>query len=70
MRELAAVRVRFGYRRLAVLVKRDGWKVNANGSIAFYTLEGLAVPTKPRKKLASRAGVPAVAPTRANDGGR
>lgn len=28
LRELAAVRVRFGYRRLHVLLRREGWKVN------------------------------------------
>ena len=66
-RELAAVRVRFGYRRLTVLLKRDGWKVNAKRVYRLYTLEGLAVRTKPRKKLASRARVPAVTPTRANE---
>jgi hypothetical protein len=29
LRELAAVRVRFGYRRLTVLLRREGWKVAA-----------------------------------------
>src|SRR5262249_59949567 len=29
LRELAAVRVRFGYRRLTVLLRRAGWGVNA-----------------------------------------
>ena len=29
LRELAANRVRFGYRRLTVLLKREGWRVNA-----------------------------------------
>ena len=29
LRELAASRVRFGYRRLTVLLKREGWPVNA-----------------------------------------
>jgi putative transposase len=37
-----------------------------NGSTAS-DLEGLAVRTKPRKKLASRARVPAAMPTRANE---
>jgi putative transposase len=67
LRELAAVRVRFGYRRLTVLLKRDGWKVNAKRIYRLYDLEGLAVRTKPRKKLASRARVPAAMPTRANE---
>jgi hypothetical protein len=29
LRELAANRVRFGYRRLTVLLRREGWQVNA-----------------------------------------
>lgn len=57
LRELAAVRVRFGYRRLTVLLKREGWRVNAKRIYRLYTLEGLEVRTKPRKKLASRARV-------------
>ena len=30
LRELAAVRVRYGYRRLHVLLRREGWPVNHN----------------------------------------
>ena len=67
LRELAGVRVRFGYRRLTALLKREGWTVNAKRVYRLYDLEGLAVRTKPRKKLASRARVPAVAPTRPNE---
>ena len=29
LRELAASRVRFGHRRLTVLLRREGWQVNA-----------------------------------------
>jgi putative transposase len=29
LREVAASRVRFGYRRLTVLLRREGWHVNA-----------------------------------------
>lgn len=28
LRELAAVRVRYGYRRLHVLLRREGWPIN------------------------------------------
>jgi putative transposase len=28
LRDLAATRVRYGYRRLTVLLKREGWEVN------------------------------------------
>jgi hypothetical protein len=43
-----------GYRRLTVLLKREGWKVNAKRIYRLYTEEGLIVRTKQRKKLASR----------------
>jgi putative transposase len=66
-RELAAVRVRFGYRRLTVLLKREGWRVNAKRVYRLYALEGLEVRTKPRKKLASRVRVPLPAATRPNE---
>jgi putative transposase len=29
LRELAATHVRYGYRRLTVLLRREGWQVNA-----------------------------------------
>jgi putative transposase len=67
LRELAAVRVRFGYRRLTVLLKREGWRVNAKRISRLYGLEGLTVRTKPRKKLASHARVPLRRPTRPNE---
>ena len=41
LRELAASRVRFGYRRLTVLLRRDGWRVNAKRIYRLYTEEGL-----------------------------
>jgi putative transposase len=58
LRELAASRVRFGYRRLTVLLKREGWAVNAKRIYRLYTEEGLTVRTKHRKKAASRQRVP------------
>ena len=58
LRELAAVRVRFGYRRLTVLLRREGWRVNAKRVWRLYREEGLTMRTKRRKKLASRARVP------------
>ncbi|PYR47665.1 MAG: hypothetical protein DMF89_18125 [Acidobacteria bacterium] len=67
LRELAAVHVRFRYRRLTVLLRREGWRVNAKGIYRLYRLEGLEVRTKPRKKLASRARVPLPRPSRPNE---
>ena len=67
LRELAAVRVRFGYRRLTVLLKREGWRVNAKRIYRLYDEEGLTVRTTPRKRLASRPRVPMPAATRPNE---
>ena len=46
LRELAASRVRYGYRRLTVLLKREGWAVNAKRIYRLYSEEGLIVRTK------------------------
>ena len=54
LRELAAARVRFGYRRLTVLLRRDGWRGDAKRIYRLYTAEGLTV----RTKIAGRACVP------------
>jgi putative transposase len=51
--------VRFGYRRLTVMLRREGWAVNAKRIYRFYTADGLAVRSKVRKKIARRARVPA-----------
>jgi len=66
LRELAAARVRFGYRRLTVLLRRDGWPVNAKRIYRLYTEEGLTVRTKHRTKAASRARVPQTMATAPN----
>ena len=58
LRELAASRVRFGYRRLTVLLRRDGWPVNAKRIYRLYTEEGLIVRTKVRRRAARRSRVP------------
>jgi putative transposase len=57
LRELAASRVRYGYRRLTVLLKREGWKVNAKRIYRLYTEEGLIVRTKRSKDRAQRQRV-------------
>lgn len=67
LRELAASRVRFGYRRLTVMLRREGWKVNAKRIYRLYREDGLAVRTKVRKKIARRARGPALRATRPNE---
>ncbi len=54
LRELAGSRVRYGYRRLTVLLKREGWAVNAKRIYRLYTEEGLIVRTQKRKHRAQR----------------
>ncbi len=48
---------RFGYRRLTVLLRREGWIVNPTQVYRLYTEGGLTVRTKTRKKIARRAQV-------------
>ena len=66
LRELAAARVRFGYRRLTVLLRRDGWRVNVKRIYRLYTDEGLTVRTKYRTKAAGQARVPQAMATAPN----
>lgn len=66
LRELAASRVRFGYRRLTVLLRREGWPVNAKRIYRLYTEEGLTVWTKHRTKAACRHRVPQAVATAPN----
>jgi putative transposase len=66
LRELAASRVRFGYRRLTVLLRRDGWHVNAKRIYRLYTEEGLTVRTKVRVRAAWRSRVPLAVATMPN----
>src|SRR4029077_4770793 len=53
LRELAGVRVRYGYRRLHVLLRREGWHVNHQRIYRLYRLDGLSVRAKIRKKRVS-----------------
>ena len=46
MREVAQTRVRFGYRRLRVLLQREGWDVGKERFYRVYTEEGLALRRK------------------------
>lgn len=46
MRDVAQTRVRFGYRRLRVLLQREGWMVGKERFYRLYTEEGLALRRK------------------------
>ncbi|UQN08019.1 IS3 family transposase [Deinococcus sp. QL22] len=51
LRELAGERPRFGYRRLHVMLRREGYRVNHKRIYRIYRVEGLSVRRKVRKKL-------------------
>lgn len=58
--------MRYGYRRLTVLLRREGWKVNAKRIYRLYREEELIVRTKQRRKVARRQRVPTSGATCAN----
>jgi putative transposase len=58
LRELAATHVRYGYRRLTVLLRREGWVVNAKRIYRFYREAGLLVRSKTRRRFARNDRVP------------
>lgn len=51
LQELAATRPRFGYRRLHVLLRREGHAVNRKLVYRLYRQQGLAVRRRRRRKL-------------------
>jgi len=57
LRELAATHVRYGDRRLTVLLRREGWKVNARRVYRIYDQENLKVRSVERKKISRRQRV-------------
>jgi putative transposase len=63
LRALAARRPRFGYRRLHVLLRREGWGVNHKRVYRIYREERLAVRRKQRKKLAAGCRIVLAPPT-------
>ena len=66
LRELAGTHVRYGYRRLTVLLRREGWHVNAKRIYRLYREEELIVRTKQRRKMARRRPVPSGVASRPN----
>jgi putative transposase len=50
MHELARKHPRYGYRRVAALLRREGWRVNTKRVHRLWRREGLKVPQKQRKR--------------------
>jgi len=50
IREISAVRVRFGFQRIHVMLQREGWAVNRKRVLRLYRLEGLQLRRKKRRE--------------------
>src|SRR5215470_12834701 len=63
MRELARARPRYGYRRIHVLLRRDGWAVNMKRVRRLCRLEGLQLRHRVRRRKHSslHRGIPQAA---------
>jgi len=54
MREIANTRIRFGFWRIYILLRREGWRVNYKRIYRLYKAEGLNLRTKrPRRRKAA-----------------
>ena len=50
IRDIAARRPRFGYQRIHVMLRREGWRVNKKRVRRLYRLEGLQLRTRIRRR--------------------
>ncbi len=66
LRELSSERRRFGYRRLHILLKREGWQMNWKKLYRIYREEGLTVRKRGGRKRALGARAPMTIPQGAN----
>jgi putative transposase len=66
IREFAAAKRRYGYRRIHVLLKREGWSVNIKRTYRLYREAGLAVRRRSRKRIGPFERRPLLKPTTAN----
>jgi putative transposase len=67
LRALAAERPRFGYRRLGVMLEREGVRVNHKRLHRLYREEGLVLSKKRRQRSATATRAPLVPPKRAGE---
>jgi putative transposase len=50
IREIAETRVRYGYRRVHIILEREGWSVGRTRVYRLYRLEGLQMRHKPPRR--------------------
>jgi putative transposase len=50
IREIAATRVRYGYKRIHVVLRREGWRINHKRVYRLYKQDGLSLfERRPRR---------------------
>lgn len=64
--EIAAIKRRYGYRRVYLRLRREGWEVNRKRVYRIYRDAGLAVRRRKRKRIALFERKPLPKPTAAN----
>jgi transposase InsO family protein len=68
MQEIAAKRVRYGYRRVHVLLRREGWPLNAKRVYRLYREMGLQLRNKtPRRRVRAQRRDDRKPATRSNE---
>jgi putative transposase len=68
IREIAETRVRYGYRRIHVLLRREGWPVNVKRVHRLYRMDGLNLRAKrPRRHVMAALRVERPLATRPNE---
>ena len=67
IKELAALRRRFGYRRLHALLRREGWRVNHKAVHRIYVEEGFQVRKRKRKRVSRTERCPMLVPQAPNE---
>ena len=51
MHEIAQTRIRYGYRRIQIMLRREGWPISRNLVYRLYREEGLALRSRrPRRR--------------------
>ena len=58
IREIAETRIRFGYRRIHILLQREGWKINHKRVYRLYCEEGLHLNKKSKKRQKNAVRTP------------
>jgi putative transposase len=53
IKEIAGIRIRYGYQRITALLRREGWNVNRKRVRRIYREEHLAIRTKSPKRRRS-----------------